>query len=158
MRTEDKTAYPSGLFAEPELDRVSLKDPHSMMESHHQRYRRIDTFLQGLVLWPTLFLILFPPAFALGLLILGFVQLTSALFGAIYWSDKTRWIYLGSSLAFISFWAGIITLGWGRVNLPGYLDPVGLTLIYLPAVIGAFWYYHYSKKSTPAESEQEEWV
>jgi 4-amino-4-deoxy-L-arabinose transferase-like glycosyltransferase len=158
MKTESKSVYSSHLFSEPELERVPLESPTPPFESPQQRYRRIDTFLQGLVLWPTLFLILFPPAFALGLLLLGFVQLTSALCGAIYWSDKTRWVYLGSSLAFICFWSGIFTLGWGRFDLPGYLDPVALTLIYLPAVIGAFWYYHYSKKSNPAESEQEEWV
>jgi len=124
----------------------------------HPRFRKnylaIDLVLQSLLVWPTLFSIAIPVASLAGLFLVGLVQMSSALLGALLLQSRLRAVYFGTAACFLGISYALLSASL----IPHSREWIAWIPILLIAAIAGGWYYALTVREWQQTREQSAYV
>jgi hypothetical protein len=108
-----------------------------MTPRFQKNYLTVDLLLQSLLVWPTLFSIFIPVFSLFGLFLVGLVQMSSALLGALLLRSRLRAIYFGTAACFLGLSYALFSISL-IPNSKAWIAWIPMLLI---SVIAGGWYY-----------------
>jgi hypothetical protein len=119
-----------------------------------KHYLTADLVLQSLLVWPTLFSVFIPWISLAGLFLVGVLQMSSALLGALVLQSRLRALYFALAAGFLGLFYALFSLEW----FPFGEEWLAWVPMLMVSVIAGGWYYAFTVREWQELSEADAFV